>query len=111
MEEDIEKMQDFIMLLRAEPEDNPKAFLEIDYASQKELAQAIENIISKYKELLKERDGIYADYQDLGKEKFRLEEMIELMAEHYSDDTYMSKEDIINYFMEEAKKNERPKEN
>ena len=50
MEEDIEKMQDFIMLLRDEPEDNPKAFLEIDYASQKELAQTIENLINKYKE-------------------------------------------------------------
>ena len=50
MEEDIEKMQDFIMLLRDEPEDNPKAFLEIDCASQKELAQTIEKLINKYKE-------------------------------------------------------------
>ena len=50
MEEDIEKMQDFIMLLRDEPEDNPKAFLEIDYTSQKELAQTIEKLINKYEE-------------------------------------------------------------
>ena len=78
MKEDIEKMQDFIMLLRAEPKENPKAFLEIDYASQKELAQAMENLINKCQELEKERDDIYADYQDLGKEKLKLEEIWEV---------------------------------
>jgi hypothetical protein len=78
VKEDIEKMQDFIMLLRAEPKDNPKAFLEINYESQKELAQAMENLINKCQELEKERDDIYADYQDLGKEKLKLEEIWEV---------------------------------
>lgn len=54
--------------------------------------QAIQNLINKYEELIKERDGIYADYQDLGKEKLKLEEkceeqekMIKLMSRtmHY----------------------------
>ena len=44
--------------------------------------EAIENLINKYKELEKERDDIYADYQDLGKEKLKLEETIFLMANY-----------------------------
>ena len=58
----------------------------------KQFKQAIENLINKCKELEKERDDIYADYQDLGKDKLKLEEkceeqekMIKLMSRtmHY----------------------------
>ena len=48
----------------------------------KRQTEAIENLINKHKELVKERDGIYADYQDLGKEKLKLEETIFLMANY-----------------------------
>ena len=80
MEEDIEKMQDFIMVLRAEPEENPKAFLEIDYASQKELAQAIENLINKNKELLEKVNYLEEIRANQTYENEELEIMIEEMA-------------------------------
>ena len=51
-----------------------------------QIINAIENLINKNKELEKERDGIYADYQELGKEKLELEKMIELMAEYIDFD-------------------------
>lgn len=37
----------------------------------------LQNLINKYKEQEKERDEIYADYQDLGKEKLQLEEKLD----------------------------------
>jgi len=49
--------------------------------------QAIENLIKGYKEVEKERDGIYADYQDLGKAyyesipKSKVKEIIEELEE------------------------------
>lgn len=64
----------------------------VSVGTQFRFLRRIENLINKYKELLKERDGIYADYQDLGKEKLKLEEkceeqekIIELMSRtiHY----------------------------
>ena len=91
--------------------------------------EAIENLINKYKELEKERDSIYADYQDLGKEKLKLEEkceeqekMIELMAEYIKETDFITesycyrredcenvggnrkcKECILDYFRKKAK--------
>lgn len=82
--------------------------------------EAIENLINKYKELKKERDGIYADYQDLGKEKLKLEEkceeqekMIELMGDCIRcadldedipcEHKFNCKECMIDYFTKKAK--------
>ena len=49
-----------------------------DYKSYFDLVQEDNELLvqkeKKIKELEKERDGIYADYQDLGKEKLKLEE-------------------------------------
>ena len=104
MKEDIEKMQDFIMLLRAEPEDNPKAFLEINYESQKELAQTIENLINKYKEQekhIKALDSVIVEHIEKNKEQ---EKMIELMAKAFKQDDIRNEDEIIEYFRKEAKK-------
>ena len=51
---------------------------------RKRQTQSLLNLINKYKELEKERDSIYADYQDLGKEKLEQEKMIELMVDELS---------------------------
>ena len=48
--------------------------MEEDIQTLEDVINVIENLINKYKELEKERDDIYADYQDLGKEKLKLEE-------------------------------------
>lgn len=49
----------------------------VSVGTQFRLLRRIENLINKYKELEKERDGIYADYQELGKEKLELEEKLD----------------------------------
>jgi AMMECR1 domain-containing protein len=89
-----------------------------DYKSYFDLVQEDNELLvqkeNKIKELEKERDGIYADYQDLGKEKLRLEEkceeqekMIELMAKAFKQDDIRNEDEIIEYFRNEVKKNEK----
>jgi hypothetical protein len=62
----------------------------------------IKNLINKYKELVKERDGIYADYQDLGKEKLRLEEKCEEQKKNYRN--LLSSAEILKEASEEQEK-------
>ncbi len=52
--EAIEKLRDFIELLRFEPEDNPKAFLELNSDFQRKQALAIETVLN----LLEKKDKI-----------------------------------------------------
>lgn len=56
-----------------------------DYKSYFDLVQEDNELLvqkeNKIKELEKERDDIYADYQDLGKEKLKLEEKCEELLE------------------------------
>ena len=49
--EDIEYLEDIIKILRDKPKENENAFMELSANSQRELAQAIENLIKAYKEL------------------------------------------------------------
>ena len=118
MEEDIKILNDYL-------DENDKKFVK---PKRLKFLQAIENLINKNKELEeisreyddliklyaealntceeleKERDGIYADYQDLGKEKLELEKMVELMAKNiYNTSDTLNMLDIgkeINYDLE-----------
>ena len=81
--EEFKNLKEIIDLCQEELDNGINVNATLDLEDLKEL----QNLINKYKELQKERDGIYADYQDLGKEKLELEEkreeqekMIELMA-------------------------------
>lgn len=53
--------------------------------------QAIENLIKGYRELEEERNGIYADYQDLGKEKWKADEAIIFLTERLENSISKSK--------------------
>ena len=71
-----------------------------------QIKNAIENLINKYKELEKERDGIYADYQDLGKEKLKLEEQIEEYKLNVKEAMHEAQENARIFRKEQAKANE-----
>lgn len=51
MEDYKEYLEDFIKILKDEPKDNPNAFMELSANVQKELANAIENVLNKLQEL------------------------------------------------------------
>lgn len=75
--EEFKNLKEIIELCKDELENNDENVnATLDLIDLKEL----QNLINKNKELEKERDGIYADYQDLGKEKLELEKMVELMG-------------------------------
>ena len=100
MEEEIKVLEEFVK------ENRNWHCIECGYNCEKDMKteQAIENLINKNKELEKERDGIYTDYQDLGKEKLELEKMVELMAKNiYNTSDTLNMLDIgkeINYDLE-----------
>ena len=75
--EEFKNLKEIIELCKDELENNDENVnATLDFEDLKEL----QNLINKNKELEKERDGIYADYQELGKEKLELETMVELMS-------------------------------
>lgn len=70
--EEFKNLEEIIELCKEELENNDEnVHATLDLEDLKEL----QKLINKYKELEKERDGIYADYQYLGKEKLKLEEI------------------------------------
>ena len=123
MEEDIKQAMNWLAGLNI--------YSEYEATNKELILSTIENLINKCKELEKERDDIYADYQDLGKEKLKLEEenqvvrgannywvmkfceannknkeqekVIELMAEAFKQDDIRSEEEIIEHFRKKAK--------
>ena len=126
--EEFKNLKEIIELCKDELENNDENVnTTLDLIDLKEL----QNLINKNKELEKERDGIYADYQELGKEKLELEEkceeqekIIELMNEyilkeyispeicskHTPEDCYADiyddeacKKCILDYFRKKAK--------
>ena len=66
VEEAIEKLKYYINLLDFRPKENPDSPLELTRYFD-EWKQVLETVLNYIKELEEERDGIYADYQDLGK--------------------------------------------
>lgn len=103
MEEDIFIVESFLK--------NKEMLLKHPTWVSEKTIQAIENLINKYKEVEKERDEIYADYQNLGKEKLELETMVELMLPYVDFckdknkcDTYKDCiECRLDYFKKKAK--------
>lgn len=91
MEEDIEILLDFIKYIRF----NEEKHYTIDkyYTAIENSVEHMRKLINKNKELEKERDGICADYQEIGKDLLKAhekneeqEKIIELMADkitHY----------------------------
>lgn len=53
MKKDIEYLKDMIKILKAEPEGNPQAPIELSYMSQRELAIAIENVVNNLETMIK----------------------------------------------------------
>ncbi|MBO5179294.1 MAG: hypothetical protein J6B87_02990 [Clostridia bacterium] len=91
MEEDIEILLDFIKYIRF----NEEKHYTIDkyYTAIENSVEHMRKLINKNKELEKERDGIYADYQEIGKDLLKAhekneeqEKIIELMAEYIDFD-------------------------
>lgn len=80
-----------------------------------------EILLAQKRELEKERDGIYADYQELGKEKLQLEEKVDEYTKQldldYVDKNFVSKDKIkkrikeLNSYIEKWKvEKDKPKE-
>jgi hypothetical protein len=102
--EEFKNLKEIIELCKDELENNDENVnATLDFEDLKEL----QNLINKNKELEKERDGIYTDYQDLGKEKLELEKMVELMAKEMSNEDlnflFEDNSTIIDYFRKKAK--------
>ena len=98
--EEFKNLKEIIELCKEELDKNDENVnATLDFEDLKEL----QNLINKYKEQekhIKALDSVIVEHIEKNKEQ---EKIIELMAEHYSDDTYLSKEDIINYFRKKAK--------
>lgn len=110
MEEEIKVLEEFVK------ENRNWHCIECGYNCEKNMKteQAIENLINKYKELEKERDSIYADYQDLGKQHLELlnkyeelEKIVEAMAYEISEEDenyqYLSTKEITEHFTKKVR--------
>lgn len=74
MENEIKDIIEMLELVKEELEDDDES---VTATLDLEDLKALKNLYELYKQVIEERDGIYNDYQDLGKESLKLQEELE----------------------------------
>lgn len=85
MEEDIKILENMLNKESNIYKTNKRGNKEIKFEVNSNYYKALENLINGYRELEKERDGIYEDYQELGKEKWKADESIIFLIERLEE--------------------------